>query len=271
MKIKTKKHIFGILFALILCVAMVIPVFAVSDMPRLADNAGLLTDTEQKELLAKLDEISERQQADIVVVTTNTLNGKTPVDYADNFYDYNGYGYGTEYDGVLLLVSMENRDWWISACGYGITAITDDGIDYISDQFLPYLKDKNYAKAFSTYAELCDEFISQAKTGQPYDGKHMPKKPFDKALWLLVAMGIGIGIALGITGYMKNKLKSVKLQSSAANYVKANSMNITESRDMFLYSAVTRKEKPKSSSSSGGSSTHTSSSGRTHGGGGGKF
>lgn len=273
---KIKKRIFSILFALILCMAMAIPVFAESDMPRLIDNAGLLTDAEQSELLAMLDEISERQQVDIVVVTTDTLEGKTPRNYADDFYDYNGYGYGAEYDGILLLVSMEDRDWWISTCGYGITAITDDGIDYISDKFLPYLKDGNYANAFSTYAGLCDEFISQAKTGQPYDGNHMPKKPFNTVLWVVVAIGTGIGIAIGITGSMRKELQPVKMQSAAESYIKANSMNITASRDMFLYRTVTRTERPKSgsdssSSSSGGSSTHRSSSGQTHGGGGGKF
>lgn len=270
---KMKKHIFSVLFTLILCIAtMITPAFAKADMPRLVDNAGLLTDAEQSRLLAKLDEISEKQRADIVVVTADTLDGKTPMDYAEDFYDYNGYGYGEEYDGVLLLVSIEDRDWWISTCGYGMTAITDDGINYISDKFLPYMKDGNYAKAFSTYAKLCDDFFSQAKNGQPYDGEHMPKEPFNFGLWLLVAVGIGIGIALGTTGSMKKKLKSVKLQSAAGNYVKANSMNITESRDIFLYNTVTRTEKPKSgNSSSGGSSTHCSSSGQTHGGGGGKF
>lgn len=53
--------------------------------------------------------------------------------------------------------------------------------------------------------------------------------------------------------------------------MKAGSMNITESRDMFLYNTVTRTAKPKDNDSGGGSSTHTSSSGSTHGGGGGKF
>ena len=270
---KMKKHIFSILLALILCVAAAMPAFAKADMPRLVDNAGLLTDTEQSGLLEKLDEISERQQMDVVVVTVDTLDGKTPADYADDFYDDNGYGFGAEYDGILLLVSMEDHDWKISTCGFGITAITDDGIDYISDKFLTCLKDGDYAGAFTTYAELCDEFITQAKTGQPYDGDHMPKAPFNTVKCLLIAMGIGLVIALIVTGSMKGKLKSVRRQAAAGSYVKANSMHVTESRDMFLYNTVTRTEKPKSSgsSSSGGSSTHTSSSGRTHGGGGGKF
>lgn len=239
---------------------------------RLVDNADLLNDDEETTLLAKLDEISERQQADIVVVTVDTLDGKTPMDYADDFYDYNGYGFGDTNDGVLLLVSMEDRDWWMSTSGYGITAITDAGIEYISDKFLSDLSDGNYAEAFSTYAQLCDEFFTQAKTGQPYDVGHMPKEPFNIVWNLFVALIVGFVIALIATNIMKGKLKTVRFQYAAGNYVKENSMNITDSRDMFLYTHVDRIAKPKeTSSSSGGSSTHTSSSGATHGGGGGKF
>ena len=94
---------------------------------RVVDMADLLSDSEESSLLFKLDEISERQQFDVVVVTVGSLDGKTPTAYADDFYDYNGYGFGAEYDGVLLLVSMEERDWRISTCGYGITALTDAG------------------------------------------------------------------------------------------------------------------------------------------------
>lgn len=265
-----KKRIFNILLAMILCVVMVTPAYAEAYMPRVVDNAGFLTDKEQSELQEKLDEISEKYQVDVVVVTTDTLDGKTPQAYADDFYDYNGYGFGEEYDGVLLLVTAD-RDWCISTTGYGITAFTDSGIDYISDKFLPYLKDDNYAEAFSTYAELCDDFLNQAQTDKPYDGDNMPKEPFNVLSKLAVAMGIGIAVSLIVTGSMKGQLKSVRFQAAAGDYVKANSMNITESRDMFLYNTITRTEISKSEDSSGGSSTHTSSSGTTHGGASGKF
>ena len=267
-----KKRILTVLFALLLCMVVVIPTFAASDLPRLVDNADLLSAGEESALLAKLNDISERQRADIVVVTVDTLDGKTPMDYADDFYDDKGYGYGADKDGVLLLVSMEDRDWWMSTTGYGITAITDAGIEYISDAFLSDLSDGDYADAFTTYAELCDEFFTQAKSGQPYDIGHMPKQPFNIALNLFIALIVGFVIALIATGVMKGKLKTVRFQSAANNYVKANSMNVTESRDLYLYTHIDRRVRPKETSgSSGGSSTHTSSSGSTHGGGGGKF
>ena len=239
---------------------------------RVVDMAELLSDSDKTALLSKLDEISERQKLDIVVLTVNTLDGKTPRDYADDFYDYNGYGFGENKDGILLLVSMEDRDWWISTTGYGITALTDAGIEYISEKFLSDLSDGDYAQAFTTYAELCDQFITQAKTGEPYDIGNMPKEPFNVAWNILVAFVIGLVVAFVVTNIMKKQLKTVQLKSEANNYVKANSMILTENRDLFLYNQVSRRARPKETdNSSGGSSTHTSSSGTSHGGGGGKF
>ena len=42
---KMRKQLFGALLALLLCVTMAVPAFASSNMPRLVDNAGLLTDS----------------------------------------------------------------------------------------------------------------------------------------------------------------------------------------------------------------------------------
>ena len=47
---------------------------------------------------------------DIVIVTTNTLDGKLPTVYADDFYVAKEYGFGLDKDGVLLLISKEDRD-----------------------------------------------------------------------------------------------------------------------------------------------------------------
>lgn len=266
---KTKYRIITVILTLMLFVAAVSPAFA-ADLPRLIDNAKLLTQSQQSKLLSKLDEISEKQQADIVVVTVDSIGDYTPQEYADDFYDYYGYGYGDNKDGVLLLVNMGERDWYISTTGYGITAITDAGLDYISDKFVSKLSDGEYNEAFMTYAELCDEFFTQAKTGKPYDVGNMPKEPFDIVMSLIISLVIGLAVAFIATGIMKSKLKTVRYQAAAGNYVRANSMNVTTNSDLFLYTHIDRREKPRDTDS-GGSSTHTSSSGETHGGGGGKF
>ena len=245
-----------------------------STYPRLMDEAGLLSSDEAAEIKAKLDEISERQKFDVVIATVNSLSGKTPREYADDLYDYSGFGFGENKDGVLFLISMEDRDWYITTTGYGIAAITDAGREYIADKFTGYLSDGDYAEAFRIYANEVDRFVTNAvETGKPYDVGNLPHDPLS-LIWIPISLVVGLIIAAGVVGGMKSKLRSVNFAAAADSYVKPGSMNVRESRDMFLYSTVSRTAKPKdsdSSGSSGGSSTHTSSSGTTHGGGGGKF
>jgi uncharacterized protein len=61
----------------------------------------------------------------------------------------------------------------------------------------------------------------------------------------------------------KGKLKSVKPEHGAKNYIRPGSMHLTASRDTYLYSNVTRTA--RQSSSSGGSG-RTSSGGGSHSG-----
>ena len=267
-----KKMIESIVLVLALCVCMAVPAMAengfVSEYARVLDMADLLSDGEEEALTTTLDNLSVRRNMDVIVVTTNDLEGKTVRDYADDVYDTAKFGYGSNRDGVLLLISMADRDWYISTCGYGITVFTDAGIQYIGDQIKSDLSDENYAAAFDTYAVLCDDFISQAKTGEPYDNSNLPREPLS-LIWIPVSIAIGVVLALLVVGVMKGQLKSVRSQAAANSYLKPGSLNVTESRDLFLYSQASRTEKPKDNDS--GSSTHTSSSGTTHGGGGGKF
>lgn len=281
---KTRKKrlagIFSVLLSVIftiVAVSVVIPAFPVSaadDLPRLADMADLLSGSEESELSDLLDEISERQRVDIVVVTVDSMEGETAAVYADDFFDYNGYGFGEKRDGILLLVSMDEREWYISTTGYGITAITDAGREYISDLFVEDLSTGDYAAAFTSFAMLCDDFITQAKTGEPYDVGNLPGDALGFFVGnLVISFGVAFIIALIVTGVMRVQLKTVHSQSAADDYMKQSSMQLTKKTDLFLYSHVDRRKKVESSSSdsSGGSMTHTSSSGTTHGGGGGKF
>ena len=261
-----KKRLFGLLCMLFLVFSYSMPALAWSDVPLLVDDADLLTDSEESELLFRLEEVSENGQTDVVVVTIDSLQGEDAQDYADDFYDENGYAE----DGVLLLISISDSEWYISTTGFGITAVTDAGLEYISDRFVEKLSDGAFFDAFMTYADLCDEFIWQAQNGEPYDIGNMPKEPFPLFSNLLISLGIGLVVAFVITGKMKRDLKSVNMEVAAANYVKSGSLKVTRSKELFLYRNVSRRAKPKQTSS-GGSSTHRSSSGRSHGGGGGKF
>ena len=257
-----KNRLFILAVILCLVTALALPICAAPDY--LVDEAHLLDQSEATEVETQLAEISARQGVDVVVVTVDSLGGRLPMAYADDYYDYNGYGP----DGILLLVSIEDNDWWVSTKGYGITVVTDAGLAYMADRFVPYLSDGEFSQAFLKFAQLCDQFITQAKTGDPYDGHNLPKDPFSVGTNVVIALVIGLIAAWIATAVMKGKLKSVRQQVQADAYITADSLQLTHSRDIFLYSHISRRERPKQSS---GSSTHTSSSGSTHGGGGGKF
>lgn len=278
---KQKKHLKTIaLFVSVILAVLLIPIETSAQtipdqrlLPRLVDNADLLSDAEEEKLLDKLDSTSEQYQTDVVIVTVSSLEGKTAEEYADDFFDYNGYGLGPNRDGILFLISMQDRDWFITTHGSGIQTFTDAGREYMTEQFISYISDAEYDKGFNKFADLSEQYLEQAAKDEPYDYGNLPKKPL-AWYWIPAAIGVGLFVAYLIVGSMKAKLKSVRRRVGADDYVEANSFVLTDQRDLYLYSHVTRKAKPKETSSgggSGGSRTRTSSSGSTHGGSGGKF
>ena len=175
-------------------------------------------------------------------MTVDSLNGQYIRSYADDYYDYNGYAD----NGVLLLVAMDTREYWVSTTG---SCIDDVDVSDLEDAFLSDLSDGNYYEAFCAYADAClDETMPMA-------------------LWvaLLICLGIGLVIGLITVLVMKGKLKTVRSQSGADSYMCHDAFNITHQSDIFLYQTVTRRAKPQNNGSHGGSS------GRSHGGGGGRF
>ena len=147
--------------------------------PTLVDRDHLLTETEAQTLSERLKEIGSAYQCDVIIVTVPSLGGKTSEAYADDFFDYNGYGYGAvpdaagmtvNGDGILLLISREDRDFAISTSGYAIKAFTDYGIQtYLEGQFLPYLSDNDFNRGFHAFADACETLLKTARQGIPYD------------------------------------------------------------------------------------------------------
>ena len=232
-----KKRISVFLISILLCLACAFPVWA-GTVSRLDDQAGLLDAEQQESLSSTLDEISERDQVDVVVVTVNSLEGKTAQAYAEDYFIDHGYGQGENGDGILFLLDMGDGD---------------------------------YNEAFHKFATECDDFITQADEAEPYDVENLPDEPFAVGINLLIALAVGLVAGLLVTGNMRRKLKTVRKQDRAASYVRQGSMNVTRSNDFYLYSTVSKSAKPKNEDNNGGSSTHTSSSGDTFGGSSGKF
>lgn len=251
------KRILNLLLVLLICFALTVPAFAEAGNFHMVDTAGLLTSIQEAALESKLAEISARQGTEVCIVTVNSLEGMIIADYSEYFYDY----YMDGVPAVVLFIAMDEREWDIAAYGGAEVSFNAAGREYIGGQILDSLSDEDFNGAFTDFATLCDDFLTQAAAGEPYGSGNLPKEPM---AWysILIALGIGLIVALIVTGTMKSALKSVAMRH-AAEYVRPGSLQLTRSQDIFLYRTVSRRERPKSSTSSGsgaGSSSgnHTS-------------
>ena len=123
------------------------------------DNAELLTKREREKLAAKLESVCKKYNFDIVIHTTKSFRDKTPQEYAETFYDSNGYGQNSSKDGCILVINIKTRDWYISTCGLGVTVLDDNGIKKVSDIMLPSFKDDNFYEGFVDFTDATTELL----------------------------------------------------------------------------------------------------------------
>ena len=281
------KKIISVLLLLLLILSLAVPAYAAdSDVPQVVDNAGLLTYDEASELTGQIENLRQELELDIVIVTTYGTGGKGVQAYADDFYDQNGYGYGSTNSGILLLLDMEAREWYMSTCGEAIYIFTDYGLDQLGQTILPWLSSGDYYRAFLAWISGLSPYVKAYRMGSPMDGYVPPdeyESPYGDEIYYYddhvgipiqpfpVALIIGLIIAAATVLVMRSKMNTAKMQKSAANYLKDGSFRLRQRSDMFLYSRVTRTARPKNTSSGGGSSVHRSSGGISHGGRGGRF
>lgn len=269
------------LISLILALLLVsgLSLSASAALTRVNDEAGLLYPEEILALEETAQTLSDAYGIDAVILTVDSLNGQSAQDCADNYYDGSGYGD----DGVLFLLAMSEREWYISTCGKVIYALTDYGIQQLGEAVLPYLSGGDWAGAFGHFLECLPYYLDAYEAGSPVDGyadysgdyyhgeqeevvyapqEYEPSFP----LSLLIGL-VGGGITIAV---MRSSMKTNRSQRTASEYLKKGSWHLYRHLDLFLYSNVSKSRKADDSSG-GGSSVHRSSGGRSHGGGGGKF
>ena len=81
----------------------------VDETKKIYDYANLITDEEEIELYNKVQEFINKYNMDMVIVTINSNPKSSSMEYADDFYDYNNFGKGTNKSGLLFLIDMQNR------------------------------------------------------------------------------------------------------------------------------------------------------------------
>ncbi|MBQ7624671.1 MAG: TPM domain-containing protein [Clostridia bacterium] len=215
------------------------------------DGANLLCEEDYIDLSNYAEEISEKLGISIAIVTTKSIGNSYPRAFADDYYDSHGYGP----EGVLLLISMADRDWYITTTGEHTRGVLDRKIDSMGEHMIDAgLSSGDYHAAFRRYIKDVNTYFNYSKYGSPMNA--------------VIAVVLGLIVGLITRGVLKAQLKSVKQKTEANEYVTEGSMKLEKSEDVFLYKNVTKTERQSSSSSGGGS---RGGGGGSHGGGGGKF
>lgn len=136
---------------------------------RVDDGAGLLSKATAKDLGAQAKAMAQQYHMDIVIVTRRGLGGKSPMEYADDHFDYGGYGWREEEtndittgSGILLLLNMVgpgNNDIWISTKGEGMSVFNDGVLDYLIEAIKPELINGNYAAAMKHFLDEAQGYL----------------------------------------------------------------------------------------------------------------
>ncbi len=162
---------------------------AVKDLPKPTDyvsDDGHVLSAEVKQRLGRICGAVDRQaHAQIAVVTVQNTNDEPIADYAVQLEDAWKVGAKGSDRGVILLVSIDDRKWFIST-GYGLEGvITDEKSGIIGRQMQRYLRVSQNDEGLTLGTEQLASLIAQdagvqlrvarQQTGPVQAGAHMGK------------------------------------------------------------------------------------------------
>jgi uncharacterized protein len=231
---------------------------------RVVDSAGLLNTADAASLQELADTISVNFDFDLVIVTEAEIGYARPMDYADDFFDYNGYGLGNNRDGCLFLVVLGTRDYWFSTSGRGIKLFNSTAAGKLEKDAVNFLKNNDFFNAFVSFVIDWEEFLVLDANGRSYNFFYKNNVVIEAIAWL-----VSLGIGFLVVGIWKKKMNTAVPQTQAEAYTISESLAFAVRQDRFLYSSVTKTA--RASDSGSGNGTHIGSSGNSHGGRGGNF
>ena len=227
------------------------------------DNAQLLSEDAKQSLSEKVQSLETKHGVRIGIITLKSARGQNIGAIADSLLD--SYFSDAQNGSIALVIVMDTREWYISTEAQMKRRITNEvGIPFLQEQFVSSLSGGNYSAAFNSFLDAVDSLLNYyEQNDKPYD----PSEGFNP-----MAAMIAVCIAIVIAGLFRSSLiaamSNVHSANEASDYLDRNSVKITESRDTFLFTHVTRQAKNRGSSRPSGGG---SSGGGGHGGGGGSF
>ncbi len=126
------------------------------DAPRVVDNADIFTDEEERRMEARITELRRELSRDIVVYTDLSAYGFGHDVWAADFYDFNGYGEGPDYEGFCLFVCMDpnDRGFWTAGTGPDSMALQTERVaNALDDVLYEYMAAGKYGEGAADWIE----------------------------------------------------------------------------------------------------------------------
>ena len=125
------------------------------------DFAGVLDASTQAQLNALCQQVDQKAQAQIAVVTVKSVDGQDVVSYAVALYQKWGIGAKGKDRGVLILLATQDHKYW-TAVGYGLEPILPDGkVGGFGREMVPLLRSGDYAGAVTLMTARVASVIAQ--------------------------------------------------------------------------------------------------------------
>ncbi|WP_249029544.1 TPM domain-containing protein [Tannockella kyphosi] len=255
-----KKVISALTCCLFVCCCSILPTYA-SDI---YDESNLISSECETAMQEIIDEVRETYDFDICVVTVDDYGSEVTMrSYTDDLYTqlYN------DSDGVILVLSLDTRDWYISTEGYGDFAINDYCLDQMEEKVISDFSSGDYDEGFYDFVYYSSLFVKEAKTDTPYTYSHEYKEFTDIFEYLIYIVVGSVVVSILYVVSLSKQMNTIRANDSAGNYLSRETFNLTDSNDRFLYSHVSKTVKPKNNGGGGG----RGGGGGSSGGRGGKF
>ena len=240
---KRKLTIFVLL--VLLLALLVLPVCAEEGLYYVTDEAGLLTQEEDLELEALCQDISGEYNVGVYLVTVDDYTdwGDGSVyDVTCGIYHDHTMGKGEERNGIMLLLSMADRDFATFVYGPDAEyAFGDYALQQMEEAFLPWFGSNDWYEGFRAYAMTCGEHLGEAEAGEPVEE--------GDGMTYLVVIGGSFLIALIVVSIMKAGMKNVRANREASAYI-TKELHLTQQSDQYTHTTKTSRKIEKSSSSS---------------------
>lgn len=243
------------------------------NLPYVVDDADILTDDEERQLSDKIASIVDRYGVGYVAFTDDDLHGLSPEYYSSDFLHFNGYGVGSGYGAVVFFLCFDssNRCWRTTAINSYERIFTEDIMYEIDETVDSAIRSGRYFDAFMLHAEYVEDLFREIAntdnwTPSSHEYKYVREGSSGPNPMTVVAAGLIVGlIGGGIRVASLRKKMKINPPRSANNYLLRDSYVVRDRQCHYLYTTVTRREKPRESSS-GGSHGSSYSSGHSSGG-----